>query len=28
VLLTSIAERNRMYQAFLDTKKRHDATPH
>jgi predicted Zn finger-like uncharacterized protein len=25
VLLTSIAERNRLYQAFLDTRKRHDS---
>ena len=28
VLLTSIAERNRLYQAFLDAKKRHDTAPH
>jgi predicted Zn finger-like uncharacterized protein len=28
VLLTSIAERNRLYQAFLDTKKRLDSGPH
>ena len=27
VLLTSIAERNRLYQAFLDTKKRLDSSP-
>jgi predicted Zn finger-like uncharacterized protein len=28
VLLTSIAEKHRLYQAFLDTKKRHDSVPH
>jgi hypothetical protein len=28
VLLTSIAERNRLYQAFLDVKKRHETTAH
>jgi predicted Zn finger-like uncharacterized protein len=28
VLLTSIAERNRLYQAFLDAKKRHEVAPH